>query len=220
MAGAKRPAASQTLSRGLTALEVLADAEASLSIDELTTRLGLHRSITYRIVRTLEDHGLVERNAGGELEPGAALATLARNVSRDLRSAALPELTALADELGMTTFLTTLDGEDAVVTLASVEPRTAAAVVAQRPGDRHPINQGAPGRVLERQLRHEPSATAYETSHDEVITGLSSVAVPLEAPGQRPAALAVVYLTQPMDVAAIGAELDRAAHAVRDGLDG
>lgn len=215
-----RPAGSQTLSRGLNALEVLAEAEAPLTIGALSSRLGLHRSITYRMVRTLEDHGLVVRTAGGELELGARLATLARNVSRDLQSAALPELTLLANELGMTAFLVVLDGQEIeAVTLTSVEPRHTVAAVAQRPGSRHPIDLGAPGRAIRGQLHRQPSAAPYETSHDEVITGLSSVAVPLAVPGQRLASIAVVYLTHPVDVPAIGARLVRAARAIRDELN-
>ncbi|WP_020658624.1 IclR family transcriptional regulator [Amycolatopsis benzoatilytica] len=212
MTEAKQAAGSQTLSRGLTALEILAEAEQPLSIGELATRLGLHRSVAYRIVRTLEDHGLVVRNGSGELELGARLAALARNVSRDLQSTALPELTVLANELGMTAFLATLDGEDSVVTLASVEPRHATAAVARRPGSRHPITDGAPGRAIRQQLRG--GNAPYETSHDEVIPGLSSIAVPLSVPGQHPAALAVVYLTGPADVAAIGERLAEAARVI------
>jgi DNA-binding IclR family transcriptional regulator len=211
--------ASQTLSRGLTALELVAEAEAPLTIAELAKRLGLHRSITYRIVRTLEDHGLVVRNTAGELVVGARLAGLARNVARDLQSAALPELTAIANDLGMTAFIASLDtGIDEAVTLASVEPRDADAVVAQRLGNRHPLDQGAPGRAIRRQLKGGASASNYETSEGEVVVGLSSVAVPLVIPGQHPAALAVVYLSGPTDVAAVGARLAQAARRIHDDL--
>lgn len=214
-----RAAGSQTLSRGLTALEVLAAAEKPLTIAELSARLQLHRSITYRIVRTLEDHRLVVRNAGGELELGPRLAGLARNVARDLQSAALPELTTLSNELGMTAFIATLDGDTGeAVTLVSVEPRHADAVVAQRPGNRHPVDQGAPGRAITRLLTGEPAPAPYETSHDEVIPGLSSVAVPFAVPGHQPAAIAVVYLTGPTDVSAIGRRLGQAARAIREHL--
>jgi DNA-binding IclR family transcriptional regulator len=90
--------------------------------------------------------------------------------------------------------------------------------VAQRPGSRHPIGQGAPGRAIRGQLRRGTSAARYETSHDEVITGLSSIAVPLAVPGQHPASVAVVYLTQSLDVEAIAARLEKAAAAIRDEL--
>lgn len=204
----------QTLSRGITALELLADADGPISITDLSARLGLHRSITYRIVRTLEAHGLVRRDAGGDLELGASLATLARNVSRDLQTAALPELTELANELGMTAFLAVLDQDDAV-TLVSVEPRAAVAAVAQRPGTRHPLDRGAPGRAVGRLVHRGTGEQPYETSHDEVIQGLSSIAVPLEIAGRQPAAIAVVYLTGPVDVSAIGRRLTEAAGEIR-----
>ncbi|WP_352301029.1 helix-turn-helix domain-containing protein [Kineosporia sp. NBRC 101731] len=207
----------QTLSRGITALEVLAGADTALSIGELAARLGLHRSIVYRIVRTLEGHGLVSRDPAGDLKLGAGLATLARNVSRDLQTAALPELTTLAHDLGMTAFLVVLDHHEAV-TLVSVEPRAAFAAVAQRPGTRHSLDQGAPGRAVRRLVTREPGESSYETSHGEVIPGLSCVAVPLEVPGQPPAALAVVYLGgADVDVEAIGDRLAQSAHRTRAG---
>lgn len=220
---------SQTLSRGIRMLEVLAEADRPLSIQALADGLGVHRSIAYRILRTLEDHGLVVRDAGGAVQLGPRMATLARSVSRDLQSAALPELTAVANELVMTTFLAVLDRHE-VVTLVSVEPAHAHATVAQRPGTRHPLASGAPGIAIQSALTdaqwaglgdEHPRAEAaaarergYATSHDEVIPGLASVAVSLTVPGQPSAALAVVYVAGGRDEAAIGARLVDAARSV------
>ena len=114
--------ASQTLSRGIRILELLADAREPLTIDALAIRLGVHRSIAYRLLRTLEDHGLVVRDANGHVSLGARMAALAAGVAHDLQAEALPELTAAANELGMTCFLAILD-HDECVTLASVELR-------------------------------------------------------------------------------------------------
>jgi DNA-binding IclR family transcriptional regulator len=220
---------SQTLSRGIRVLETLADAERPLSIVELAAALGVHRSIVYRILRTLEDHGLVVRNPAGAVLLGPRMATLARSVSRDLQSAAVPELGAVANELGMTAFLAVLDRGE-VVTLVSIEPTHAHAAVAQRPGTRHPITTGAPGIALQSALTEaqwrelpdghprdealEARGRGFATSHDEVIPGLASVAVPLVAHGQPLAALAVVYVANGRDVTAIGARLGRAAATV------
>jgi DNA-binding IclR family transcriptional regulator len=68
-------AGSQTLSRGIRMLEILAAADRNLSIDELAGALGVHRSVAYRLLRTLEDHGLVSRDAAGRLTLGTGLAT-------------------------------------------------------------------------------------------------------------------------------------------------
>jgi DNA-binding IclR family transcriptional regulator len=223
----------QTLSRGIRMLEVLADAGEPLTIPELAARLGLHRSITYRILRTLEDHGLVVRDAAGAVELGPRMATLARAVSRDLQSAALPQLTALANELTMTAFLAVLDRHD-VVTLVTVEPAHAHATLAQRPGTRHPLASGAPGIAIQSVLTEsqwralpgehprdeaaEARRRGYATSHDEVIPGLASIAVPVQAAGQPVAALAVVYVANGVDAASIGARLREAAAAIEADL--
>lgn len=227
--------ASQTLSRGIRILEVLADARTPLTIDELASRLGVHRSIAYRLLRTLEDHGLVTRDAAGAVSLGARMAALAAGVAHDLQAEALPELTAIANELGMTCFLGVLDGEECI-TLASVEPRHAVASVAQRPGARHPVTVGAPGKAILSQLPENewpdvvPPTLAgdvdstrirgYATSHDEVIPTVQAVAVPLALRGQRPAAIAVVHVSTDLDDAEIAARLQRAASDIRDALDG
>ena len=114
MTAATSPAVhSQTLSRGVRMLEILAEAAGPLSIADLAAQLGVHRSIAYRILRTLEDHRMVVRDAAGAVTLGPQLAALARGVSRDLQAAALPELTAVASDLSMTAFLVVLDGTSA-----------------------------------------------------------------------------------------------------------
>lgn len=205
---------SQTLSRGLSALAMIGESERPLSVAELAERLDIHRSMAYRLVKTLEAHGFAERLPSGELEIGSRLVALARGAARDLQSAASPELGMVADDLRMTAFLVVYDGE-AAVTLMSAEPRRADATVAQRPGSRHSIDRGAPGRVIRSQLhpvRFPPAR--FEHSHDEVFPGLSSVAVPLALPRGRPAAIAVVYLTRPVDQEAVADRLVASANRI------
>ncbi|QDZ15616.1 IclR family transcriptional regulator [Humibacter ginsenosidimutans] len=232
--GAVAPA-SQTLSRGIRILEILGDAGKALTIDEVTRRLEVHRSVAYRLVRTLEDHGLVTRTDAGLLELGARLAALAAGVSQDLQSEALPELTAVANELGMTCFLVVLD-RDECVTLVSVEPRHAVASVAQRPGSRHPVGIGAPGKAIlamlprsqwptsvpaeaEQQVK-DAVAAGFTASHDEVIANLHAVAVPLPLRGRAPAAIAVVSLADQRPAAELAGRLQVAATAIRESLGG
>lgn len=226
--------ASQTLSRGIRILELLAEARAPLSIDEIADLLGVHRSIAYRLLRTLEDHRLVVRDSAGAVALGARMAALAAGVANDLQSEALPELTAVANELGMTAFLAVLDGEDCI-TLASIEPRHTVATVAQRPGARHPVTAGAPGKAILLQVAASdwPSASpalraevdrarerGYATSHDEVIPTVQSVAVPLALRGRRAAAIAVVHVATALDETTIAERLRTAAAAIQRSLDG
>ncbi len=205
---------SQTLARGLTVLTLIGESPTPLTVADLSARLGFHRSMVYRLVRTLETHGFVIRTPSGELELGVRLVALARNVARALHIAAAPVLAELADGLGMTAFVVAFDGE-AAVTLSTAEPRGVAATVAQRPGSRHSIDRGAPGRVIRSQLdplAHPPRG--YEVSSDEIIPGLSSVAVPLHVPDGTPTSLAVVYITHAYEVDAIAATLVAAAERI------
>ncbi|QHC61234.1 helix-turn-helix domain-containing protein (plasmid) [Rathayibacter sp. VKM Ac-2760] len=230
------PGGSQTLDRGVSILELLAEAPAGLTIDEVARHLTVHRSIAYRLLRTLEDHRLIVRDSQGRIVLGPRMAALAAGVSSDLQASSLPELRAVAQELGMTCFLTVLDADECV-TLVSVEARsTIAASVAQRPGARHAITVGAPGKAIlsalpesewpegiSPELRAEIHAIAlrgFATSHDEVIATVQAVSVPLVTRRLQPAALAVMYVGATRDPAVLANRLLVAAAAIRVALDG
>ncbi|WP_072315062.1 IclR family transcriptional regulator [Agrococcus sp. Marseille-P2731] len=226
--GGSQTSGSQTLSRGLTALSLLAD-HGTQSIQSLADLLGVHRSVAYRLVRTLEEHRLVVRDAAGMLALGPQLVVLARDVEHDLQSASLPQLQQLADELGMTAFLAVRDGDDAV-TLATAVPRGVNASVAQHPGHRHPLALGAPGIALQallsdaawRDLGHdEPMhpevervrTRGYAVSANEVIQGITAVGAPVRARGTTDAAVAVVTVGEP-DTVQLGDAVQRTARAI------
>lgn len=190
---------SQTLARGLKALEVIAAAAEPMSAAAVSVELGIHRSMGYRLVKTLEQYGFVERTASGGLVIGTKMSTLARGVAKSLQAAAAPELRAIAEQLDMTAFLATYDGES-VVTLSTAEPHNVETTVAKKPGSRHSVNQGAPGHVIRSQINPDQyPVQPYAFSQDEVIPGIASIAVPLIIPGSQPAALAVIFLPQDAD---------------------
>ncbi|MHA7222720.1 IclR family transcriptional regulator [Arthrobacter sp. RHLT1-20] len=225
---------SQTLSRGIRALEILAEAQQPLTIAELADAMGVHRSVAYRILRTLEDHSLLVRDDSGRVQPGPGLAVLARAVARNLQTAALPELTQLANTLTMSAFVAVWDHKDCV-TLVTVDPRHTGATVVQHPGSRHPISAGAPGIAIQSAhselewhalapgIPYRPEAAearhrGYAASHDEVIAGVSSLAVPVRVPGGRPAALAVVYIRAAQDPIEVAAALRASAGRIESQL--
>ena len=226
-AGSTQAPPSQTLSRGIRALEILADAPEPLTIAELADAMGVHRSVAYRILRTLEDHSLLVRDDAGRVQPGPGLAVLARGVARNLQTAALPELTQLANALTMSAFVAVWDREDCV-TLVTVDPRHTGAAVVQHPGSRHPVSAGAPGIAIQSALSEqewhrlapgipyrseaaEARRRGFAASHDEVIPGVASLAVPVRVPGGRPAALAVVYIRAAQDPDEVAAALSASA---------
>lgn len=217
--------ASQTLDRGLRALELVAAAAEPMMTADVARTLGLHRSITYRMLRTLENRRLVDRDASGAWLPGAGLAVLATNVVPEVRSAAQPVLEALANDTAMTAFLVIRDHDEAV-TVSVVEPRSAIAHVTYRPGKRHPVHRGAPGLALlagaatggdgqpERPEVTECRERGWAYSESEVLQGMKSVASPvLDADGRCRAAVAVVFVGE-HDLAALGARVVVAAAEV------
>jgi DNA-binding IclR family transcriptional regulator len=214
---------SQTLDRGIRILEHLAAASASQPIAEIAQATGLHRSIAYRLLRTLEDHQLVERDPFGHYRLGLGVAALSRGVRTDLQTAALPELDVLVRQFQMTAFMVVRAGDEAV-TVTSVEPQHTAAHVVYRPGARHEVGRGAPGLALlmpepasstDRAELTEARRTGWAVSRGEVIPGLRSVAAPVLGPdGGVRAALALVFVDDAVDQAEVGDAVARAAQRV------
>ena len=223
-------AGSQTLSRGLRALELLAEAESPMSIADLAAGLEVHRSNAYRILRTLEQHRFVARDEAGLIRLGPKLTVLARGVAPALHTAAMPVITELAYELGMTTFVTVLDADE-VVTLVTAEPSNVAATIARNPGVRHPLHRGAPGHAIESSLTRaerkaylgdpemsragsEARRKGYALSRAEVIDDVTGIAVPLRIAGEPPAAIAVVHFKVPETIGEVVDALQEAAERI------
>jgi len=223
---------SLTLSRGIELLEVVCAADVAPSIGEVAQHLGVHRSAAYRLLRTLEAHYLVRRDEAGKIHPAAGLTNLARGVENSLQAVGLPVMTKIADELGMSCFIAVAQGADCF-TLVTVEATTSHALT-QHPGTRHHLDRGAPGIALLSGLSAQQRGDieglelsgkacsdleqalndGFASSSDEVIPGVSSVAVPLMAQGQLPAALAVVYPQQALDEQRIAATLHQGAGTI------
>jgi IclR family transcriptional regulator, acetate operon repressor len=106
----------QSVARALSVLEELAGGGA-LGVTELGRRLGVHKATASRLLSTLADHGLVQRDGGSEKYrlglglihlAGAAMAGL------DLVRQARPILEELAEHTRETVNLGVLDGDGVV----------------------------------------------------------------------------------------------------------
>lgn len=215
---------SQTLSRGLQALEFIALAADAPTIDDVASHLDVHRSVAYRLVRTLEAHRLTERTAAGLCVPGLRLSALGHVARPSLQSVAIGELAAAADDLAMTCFLVVADGDEAL-TVESLEPTTTQVHLAYKPGLRHPTDRGAPGLAVlagrpktadERPEVTTTRQTGWVMTTGEVIAGLTSIAVPLV---DHDAAIAAVFLdSDEIDHHAIADRLVAGAATILDAL--
>src|SRR5437870_10484496 len=114
----------QSVGRALSILELLADGAGELGVSELGRRIGVHRATASRLVATLAEHGLVERNpATDKYRLGFGLVRLATAAAGKLELVrqARPVLELVAEETGETVNLAMLDGED-VVNIDQVTP--------------------------------------------------------------------------------------------------
>ena len=206
-----RPGAetSQTLDRGLQVLELLAATEGGLTVTELAARVDVARPVVYRLVATLEQHGLARRAEDGRVRLGLGVLHLAQGVQPLVRSAALPALRRLAETAGATAHLTLVDGGEALA-VAVVEPSWTDLHVAYRIGSRHSLERGAAGRAV---LAGREGRAAPVTSDGELQSGAHGVAVPLLGVPGLEGSVGVVALSE-LDLAQVGPAVSVAAQQV------
>lgn len=140
------------LRRGLAALDVLAVEEAAgrgaLGVGELALQLGVDKSQASRTLKTLSEHGVVERDPRTRCyRLGARLFAYAALVSgQRLLELAPPVLRRLVASLGERSHLSVLDGTS-VLTLISESPPHALQAAGWA-GRRVPAHLTASGRAL------------------------------------------------------------------------
>jgi len=205
---------SQTLDRGLRVLKVLADSPEGLTVTELSVRLQVNRTVVYRLVSTLEQHGLVRRDARSRLFVGLGMLQLASAVQPLLRDLAMPVLRSLAVAIGSTAHLAVADGDEALA-LAVVEPTWTDFHVAYRVGARHPISQGAAGKAI---MLLDGSESAYAVTSGELQTGARGLAAPVRGVEGLRASVGIVTLDGAIDESVVAPQVLSAAAEVAERL--
>ncbi len=177
----------QTLDRGLQALDVIGGRGGGIAIAELAGALDVHRTIAYRIVATLEAHGLVARKEDGQIYLGVGLLRLASGFQPHLRARAQPLLDDLANATAATAFISLAEGDDCAA-LMEAEPDSGVLRVGYRVGSRHPLTIGAagiailagrPARADDSDAVIEARAAGYSVSRGELQAGAVGVASPI-----------------------------------------
>ncbi len=139
----------QVLDRALDILEVLNDSSTSLTLAELSKRLGIHKSTLHRLLMILEERRFVEKSPqNGKYRLGLRLFELGSKAvaQLDMRENALPLLERLVFETGETAHLCILD-EGEVLYLEKVEPLRTVRVPSIT-GRRYPAHSGGAGKAL------------------------------------------------------------------------
>ncbi|MFE9422746.1 IclR family transcriptional regulator [Kitasatospora sp. NPDC006697] len=165
---------SQTVDRALTILTSLGEGPASL--EQAANRIGVHKSTALRLLRTLEEHGFVQRQADHRYRLGGRLLSLAHTALEgiDVRQVTAPYLASLSERYGHTVHLAILD-RDEVVFVDKVEARYPAPAdcwlgAASRIGRRAPAVATAAGRVLLADLTEDQLTTVLDGTEFPVHT--------------------------------------------------
>ncbi len=165
----------QSVNRALRALELIAEA-GELGVTELGRRLDVHKATASRLVATLAERGMVERDPVTEkYRLGFGLIRLAgaAMASMDLVRTARPVLEDLADRTRETVNLGVISG-DAVVYIDQVTG-TRSIVAVSWVGRRTPLHATSNGKVLlasaddrerDRLLSHPLARTTAATITD------------------------------------------------------
>ncbi len=187
-------AGSQTLARGLTALQMVASSATGLTVQELADRVGVHRTIAYRLLSTLAQFRLVAKGEDGRYRPASGLAVLGASFDRNVRQLSQPTLRALADELGTTVSLLVAEG-DQQVAIAVIVPNQVAYQLAFHEGSRYPLDRGAAGIALlasmpprpgERDLVVQARGRGWVMTYGEIEPNTYGLAVPVQRPAPSP----------------------------------
>lgn len=199
---------SQTLDRGIEVLQVVVDADRPMSISEICDAASLNRSVTYRLLRTLEDRGLVTQVGGQGFQAGLGLLRLTPRITQSLVEHARPVLAELSRKTSATSLLSIAD-RDQEVTLLCVLPPTSGPFISFREGAAGPLGRGAssitllalrpetPGERTEvTEARRAGPGTVVRTA-GELRAGTAGLAVAW--PGHPDCALAAVFFEDSVD---------------------
>ncbi len=200
------PEIAKTLDQGLMLLDAVAE-HGPGTVADLADRSGLNRTVTHRLVATLEQRGFLRRAEDGRVGLGPTLLDLGDRVETDLRAAARIPLQVLTARTRETAVLTVPDGAEAV----AIEQNSGfhhLLRVDYRPGFRHPLDRAAHGKVILAFMPVPPTdldddeakrirRRGYATSHDELQLGAAGLAAPVF--GRGGTVIASIGVVAPLD---------------------
>src|SRR6201991_807847 len=178
---------SQTLARGLVALQLVAASAGGLTAQQVADEIGVHRTIAYRLLTTLAQYRFVAKGEDGRYRSASALAVLGASFDNNVRQLSVPTLRGLADALGTTVSLLVAEG-DQQVAIAVIVPTNVFYQLSFHEGSRAPLERGAAGIALlasmpprpdERDLVPQARQQGWVITHGEVEPNTFGLAVPV-----------------------------------------
>ncbi len=216
----------RAVSRALALLRAFTPGRPRLTLAEAALAAALDKGTARRLLLTLMDQGLVRQDGSGRYALTLRMLELAASVETGgLREEARPVMVRLAAATGATVFLSVADGPPGALCLERVHGHDPVRVHWWGVGSHMPWNCGAGPRLLLAYMAQEAIAAAlaeprvltphsetdmprlrshlevvrargFEVTQDDVVVGLSAVAMPVrDAGGAVMAALSLGGLT-------------------------
>ncbi len=165
--------------RTVAVFDLLAQTRRTLSLSEISRRLGLPKSSVHRILATLEQQDCVQRNGKtGRFSLGTKLLTLnqAALEGAGLRELATPFLTSLRRQTGLTVHMAIQEHNQAVL-IAKLEP-PGQPTVGTWVGRAMDLNSTAAGKALiahltEPELARQFHGLSFVRHNERTIVGLA-----------------------------------------------
>jgi IclR family transcriptional regulator, KDG regulon repressor len=170
----------QSINRALSVLEAFPKYGPEIGLSELSRYLGLNKTTTYRILKTMESQGYVSRSPiGRSYRLGVRVFELGEfyQSQLDVRQFALPYLRNVTERTREATFLCIRDGNDALC-IERVEAQHGNEYFALRVGGRQPLHSGGASRALllgmsEKEVEDYAVETGLPAYTPNTITSLS-----------------------------------------------
>jgi IclR family pca regulon transcriptional regulator len=158
----------ESLHRGLQVLSLFTRERPALTLTEIVEATGFNKTTVFRIVTTLNGEGYLERDKDTRrYRPGLKVLRLGFTAisSLELRQAARPHLSRLAEITGETASLGVLDGLN-VVYIERIRGRQIIVGVVLGIGSRIPAHCASMGKVL---MAHLPDSELSRLLHSTVL---------------------------------------------------
>jgi IclR family KDG regulon transcriptional repressor len=152
----------EAVAKALDIVEAFNNSE-ELPLNEISKRVGLNKSRTFRLLSTLVDRGYVARNVeGSRYRLGVELLQRASNVHRDLRQIARDYMVELQQRLNETVNLSVLDDEGNVLYLDIAESSRPFRMTASV-GSRIPCHVTSMGKAMIAYMRIDDPKSPYHS---------------------------------------------------------
>jgi len=141
---------SQTLAKALDILFAIAETDADLSVSDIARKISAPESTVYRLLKTLEGYGVVERKKWGKIGIGLKIIDLARNIYPQLDQilvhSAKPVMEELTAKTGETSILMVRSGQSRVCVQCVESPHFMRCSI--KKDTPFPLYRGASGKAI------------------------------------------------------------------------